>query len=155
MMRGGKAAVKRLVLEGLGWLLVAGGLAALVLPGPGLLMLFAGLALLSQQYEWAERRLEPVKRRALTTAAEGVETWPRIIGSVLGCLVLLALGVLWTWSPEAPAWWPTDERWWLPGGAATGITQVASALIALAMIVYSYRRFRVRGEDPSQTHANA
>src|SRR6476661_5029577 len=98
MMRGGKAAVKRLVLEGLGWLLVAGGLAA---------------------------------------------------------LVLLALGVLWTWSPEVPAWWPTDERWWLPGGAATGITQVASALIALAMIVYSYRRFRVRGEDPSQTHANA
>lgn len=155
MMRGGRAAAKRLVLETLGWLLVVGGIAALVLPGPGLLMLFAGLALLSQQYEWAARRVEPVKERALRTAADGVETWPRIIGSVLGCLLLMALGVLWTWNPEPPGWWPASESWWLPGGAATGITQVLSALVALAMIVYSYRRFRVRGEDPSQSRANA
>jgi hypothetical protein len=54
-------ALRRLALESLGWLLVVGGLAAIVLPGPGLLAIVAGLALLSQQYEWAQRRLEPVQ----------------------------------------------------------------------------------------------
>ena len=137
---GGRAA-KRAVLEGLGWLLVVVGVAALVLPGPGLLTLFAGLALLSQQYRWAERRVEPVKRRALKGAAEGVETWPRILASALGVLVLLGCGVLWVWSPPVPPWWPFPDSLWLPGGLWTGVTQVASALIAAALIVYSYRRF--------------
>jgi hypothetical protein len=143
-----RSAAKRLVLEVVGWVLVVAGIAALVLPGPGLLMLFGGLAVLSQQYEWAERRLEPVKRKALRGAAEGVESWVRItLSTVLG-VGLVACGILWIWSPAAPSWWMLDDRWWLPGGFATGITQVASGLIALALIVYSYRRFRVRGESP-------
>ena len=66
------------LLEVVGWILILAGLAALVLPGPGLLMLFAGLVVLSQQYEWAERRLEPVERVAKRAAAEGVETWLRV-----------------------------------------------------------------------------
>ena len=45
-----RAAARRLVLEGVGWLLVVAGLAALVLPGPGLLLLFGGFALLSRRY---------------------------------------------------------------------------------------------------------
>jgi hypothetical protein len=136
-----KAAAKRLALEIVGWALVIGGIAALVLPGPGLLMLFGGLAVLSQQYEWAERRLAPVKYRALKGAAESVETWARIVMSVTGVLLLVAAGILWIWSPPEPEWWPIHERWWLPGGLATAITQLASAVIALALIVYSYRRF--------------
>lgn len=138
----GAAAVRRLVLETLGWLLVVAGIAALVLPGPGLLGIFAGLALLSQQYEWAERRLEPVKERALKGAAESVETRPRIAVSVLVSLALMAAGVVWIWSPPAPGWWPVSDAWWLAGGWATGITQVVSGLIALAMIGYSVKRFR-------------
>ncbi len=137
-----KAAARRVVLETLGWVLLVVGIAALVLPGPGLLAMFAGLALLSQQYDWAERRTDPVKRRALKAAADGVETWPRIIGSVLGVAVLVALGILWIVKPPAPDWWPISETWWLPGGLGTGITQVGSAFIALGLIVYSYRRFR-------------
>jgi len=136
-----KAAAKRLALEIVGWVLVVAGIAALVLPGPGLLMLFGGLAVLSQQYEWAERRLAPIKYRALKGAAESVETWPRIVLSVTGVVLLALAGVLWAWSPEAPDWWPVDERWWLPGGWATAITQLASAVVALVLIVYSYRRF--------------
>jgi uncharacterized protein (TIGR02611 family) len=136
-----KAAAKRVALEVVGWVLVVAGIAALVLPGPGLLMLFGGLAVLSQQYEWAERRLAPIKYRALKGAAESVETWPRIVVSVAGVVLLTLAGVLWAWSPEAPGWWPIHERWWLPGGWATAITQIASAVIALALIVYSYRRF--------------
>jgi uncharacterized protein (TIGR02611 family) len=63
---------KRIALEILGWVLVVVGIAALILPGPGLLALAAGLAILSQQYEWAEKRVRPVERQAKKTAAESV-----------------------------------------------------------------------------------
>jgi hypothetical protein len=126
----------------LGWVLVLGGLAALVLPGPGLLALFAGLALLSQHYEWARRRVEPVKRAAFRTAADGVQTWPRIALSLLGVCCLLGLGAVWIWHPPAPGWWPIDDRWWLLGGWAAGVTLVFSGLVALALVVFSIRHFR-------------
>ena len=139
-------AAKRIVLETLGWVLLIVGIAAIFLPGPGLLGIFAGLALLSQQYDWAERRVEPVRLRALRGAAEGVETWPRIVASVLGAVLLMAFGVLWILGPPAPGWWPLPDSWWLPGGIWTGVTQVASGIIALALIVYSYRRFHGKPE---------
>jgi uncharacterized protein (TIGR02611 family) len=134
-------AAKRIVLEVLGWMLLVIGVAALFLPGPGLLCIFAGLALLSQQYEWAERRLEPVRLRALRGAAEGVETWPRVCFSLAGALILLACGLLWIANPAVPHWWPLPEGWWLPGGMWTGITQIASGAIAIALVVYAFRRF--------------
>jgi hypothetical protein len=128
-------------LETVGWLLIVAGFAALVLPGPGLLMLFAGLVLLSQQYEWAERRVEPVRLRALRGAALSVETWPRIAGSALGALAIASFGVLWLVGPVAPGWWPLAEVFWLPGGAWTGITLEISAALALLLLGYSFRRF--------------
>lgn len=138
---------RRIAIEVLGWTLVVGGIAALVLPGPGLLMLFGGLALLSQQYEWAERRLRPVEVMALKSAAHGVQTWPRIIASCAGALMIAAVGVAWGIRPAAPDLWPLADKWWLPGGWATAGTLVASSIIALAMIVYSFKRFR-GVEDP-------
>lgn len=141
---------KRIALESLGWLLLVLGIAAIFLPGPGLLGIFAGLALLSQQYDWADRRVEPARLRALQGAAEGVETWPRIILSVLGAIALAACGVLWIMRPDAPGWWPLAETWWLPGGLWTGVTQVLSAFIAVALIVYSYRRFHDNPEAVEQ-----
>lgn len=148
-----KQAARRVVLETLGWVLVVAGVAALVLPGPGLLAIFAGLVLLSQQYEWAERRLEPVKAKALRGAAESVETWPRIVVSTAIALALVAAGVLWTVRPAAPAWWPIDERWWLAGGWPTGLTEIVSGLFALGMIVYSYRRFHGRDDAPAESES--
>ena len=136
-----RGAARRVTLEVLGWTLVLAGIAALVLPGPGLLLLFGGLAVLSQQYDWAERRVAPIERRALKGAAESVETWPRIMVSSLLALVLIACGVLWIQRPPSPEWWPLSESLWLPGGWATGITQVASGIVALALIVWSYRTF--------------
>jgi uncharacterized protein (TIGR02611 family) len=133
---------QRVVLEVLGWTLIVVGIAALVLPGPGLLCLFGGLAILSQQYEWAERRMRPVEVMAIRSAAQSVQTWPRIAGSVSGALTLAALGVLWIIQPDAPGWWPLADKWWLVGGWATGITLIASSLIALATIAYSFKRFR-------------
>jgi hypothetical protein len=133
---------KRLALEILGWGLVVAGIAALVLPGPGLLAIFAGLVILSQQYEWAERRVEPVKKKALGGASDSVQTWPRIVVATLCAMAIVAFGVVWLMQPPAPSWWPVDEKWWLFGGWPPGITLVLSGLFAVGMIAYSYRRFR-------------
>jgi len=142
---GGRHA-KRILLEVVGWTLVLAGIAALVLPGPGLLMLFAGLVVLSQQYEWAERRLEPVERMAKRAAAEGVETWFRVALSTLGGLAILAFGALWIVDPDAPGWWPLRESWWLVGGPATGVTLVLSGFIALGLLGYSIWKYRLKGD---------
>ena len=143
----GGAAAKRLVLLVVGWTLVLVGIAALVLPGPGLLLLFAGLVVLSQEYEWAERRLEPVERMAKRAAAEGVETWTRVVLSTLGGLAVVGFGVLWSIDPAVPGWWPLSDFWWLPGAPAAGWTLVLSGLIALGLLAYSVRKYRVRGES--------
>ncbi len=147
-MRRGGAALKRVLLEGLGWVLVVAGIAALILPGPGLLMLFGGLAILSQQYEWAERRMRPVELRAKRAAAESVQSPLKIALSVLGAAWVTATGALWVWRPAVPDWWPIDDRWWLAGGLPTGITLVASGIVAFALIIYSYRTYH--GLDPDE-----
>ena len=149
-MKRGKAVLKRVLLETAGWLLVVVGIAAIPLPGPGLLGLFAGLVILSQQYEWAEKRVRPVEERALKAAADSVQTWPRILMSLAGVVWLCGIGTLWMVHPDAPAWWPVDDRWWLFGGFWTGVTLAGSGLIALAIIVYSFVRFR--GQD--EPHAD-
>lgn len=145
------AAGKRVLLEILGWALVLLGIAALILPGPGLLLLAAGLAVLSQQYEWAEKRVDPVFERAKQGAVEGMRTWPRLLLSLFGVAWLIGFGVLWILSPPAPDWWPLDEAWWLPGDWATGSSLVLSGLIVAGMLVYA-RRLAVREKRSSSLH---
>ena len=134
-------AARRIVLEVVGWVLLLAGIAALVLPGPGLILMFLGLAILSEQYTWAERWVTPVRLRALKGAAESVATWPRIVMSTAFALALMACGLLWIVSPDEPSWWPADAGLWLPGGLWTGVTQILSGILALLLIGYSYRRF--------------
>lgn len=134
--------LRRVGIEVLGWLLVVLGLLALVLPGPGLITLAAGLIVLSWRYTWARRLLVPVKKRAILLARKGVETWPRIISSICGALLLVVFGLFWGLRPPMPEWWPLGDTWWLPGGWNTSITLMASGVIALALMAYSYRQFR-------------
>lgn len=134
-------AAKRALFETTGWLVLLGGLAAIPLPGPGLLITFTGLQLLSRHYDWAERRVEMVRVRALRGAAQSVATWPRLAVSTLGVVLILPLGLVWIVSPPAPLWWPVAETWWLPGGVVVGVTQLASAVTALVLLGYSYQRF--------------
>ena len=143
-----------------GWVLLVLGVAALVLPGPGLLMIAAGLAILSQQYLWARRRLAPVRARALDAAEASVRSWLTITFSVLVALCGVALGVLWGLRPDPPGWWPLDERWWLPGGWGTGSSMIGSGCIALSLIAVSYWHFRVEeakqgdeGRTPAESAA--
>jgi uncharacterized protein (TIGR02611 family) len=136
----------------IGWVLTIGGVGLLALPGPGLLTLVAGLAILSQEYEWAERRLHPVKQKAFEAAAVGVETWPRIAMSTLGALVLIAVGVVWWVDPEIPELWFLGPR--LPfAGWGSGLSIVLSGFIGLGLLLYSIRRFRY-GPDPRSSVAD-
>lgn len=141
-----KRPLRELVWIIVGWILVVVGVVALVLPGPGMLMVFSGLAILSQRYEWAEKRLRPVEVAAMRGAAKGVETWPRIISSLLGSSVLIALGVLWLVLPAQPGWWPLPDWLWLPGGRMVGVTLIFSGLVAVGLVVWSYRTFRNKPE---------
>ncbi|WP_104160041.1 PGPGW domain-containing protein [Arthrobacter sp. ZGTC212] len=141
--------VRRTGIEVAGWLLIAFGLVALVLPGPGLLGLVGGLAVLSLRYRWANRLLRPVKAKAFKAAEQGVQTWLRISASITGALLVMATGVVWGVWARPPRWWPYSQSLWLPGGWGTGTGLILSGLIALALIAYSYRRFRGTG-SPQQ-----
>ncbi|HEX5797854.1 MAG TPA: PGPGW domain-containing protein, partial [Candidatus Saccharimonadales bacterium] len=127
-----------LAVEILGWSLLVAGIAALVLPGPGLLALFGGLTLLATRHKWAKRRLDPVRQAALKTAHNGVASLPKLIVSSLAALALICLGIFWGLGPNAPPWWPLDDKYWLIGGWGTGGTLIGSGIIAGTMLVYSY-----------------
>jgi hypothetical protein len=124
-----------------GWVLVVLGIAALVLPGPGLLLLLAGLVLLSQEYPWAARRVEPVRKKAYEVARASVSSPARIAISALGALLLIAVGVVWWLDPRIPRIGPVGPS--LPlGGWTTGSGIIISGLAALGLIAYSVARFR-------------
>ncbi len=145
--------LRRTGIEVLGWLLVLVGAVALVLPGPGLLTLTAGLVVLSLRYSWAKRLLVPIKKQAVLLARRGVQTWPRIALSALGGLSLIVIGLVWGIRPPPPVWWPLGEWWWLPGGWNTGITLMVSGLLAIGLIVYSFRKFRRPGVSSGRGEA--
>ena len=132
---------KSILLQAAGWMLVLVGLAALVLPGPGVLAIFAGMAVLATQYEWAERRIALVEKAAVQCAEASVKTLPRIVLSASGAFWLVGLGIYWGLGPAAPSWWPVAEKWWLAGGWGTGASLIASGVIALGLLAYSYLRF--------------
>lgn len=149
------SALRRVLVEAAGWVLVVTGIAALVLPGPGLLMMFAGLTALARHHAWAARWLGPMERRALEGAAQAVATLPRILLSTILALGVIACGGLWAWGPATPSWWPLDEAWWLPGGVAVAITQVASGLLAIGLLIYSCRRFGGRRREAATSKGGA
>ena len=124
-----------------GWVLVVAGVAALILPGPGLLLLLAGLILLSQRYEWAASRVEPVKEKAFGMAKAGVASVPRILLSATGAAALIAVGIIWWIDPRIPEIGPIGPD--LPlGGWTTGISVIVSGVVAAALLLYSIRRWR-------------
>lgn len=129
----------------LGWTLVIVGIPLLPLPGPGTIVIVAGVALLSRHYVWAQRILEPLRRRAIEAAKLGVETWPRIAMSALGGLWLFFLGLVWWAGPTIPEFELAGFQLGpeLPlAGWATGLGLIASAVVGWGLLAYSVKRWR-------------
>ena len=135
------APARRIAIGVAGWLIVLVGIAAIPLPGPGWMLLYAGVKVLSSEFAWAERWLDPIELRALRGAAEAVETVPRLVMSGIFAVGIGVFGVLWIVGTDVPGWWPVDDDWWLAGGRWTGITLLVSCVLAVALLAYSYRRF--------------
>ncbi|MBI2285604.1 hypothetical protein HYU82_02165 [Candidatus Saccharibacteria bacterium] len=53
-----KKSWRKIAIAAIGFPVVAAGIALLVLPGPGLLVIAAGLAILSLEFEFADRHLK-------------------------------------------------------------------------------------------------
>ena len=140
------AQVRRTTAAVLGWVLTVAGVVLFPLPGPGLLLLALGLALLAERYDWAARRVERVRLRALREAAAGVQTPARTAVTVAVTAGLGASGLLWLWSPPPPSWWVMPAWTALTGGRWSGLGQIGSGVVALALVYYSHRRFHGRPE---------
>ncbi len=144
-----------------GWLLVVLGIIAMPLPGPGLLILLAGLVVLSQEYDWAERRVEPVKKKAFDVAKASVSSYPKILLSALFACSIIAFGVFLGINPEIPHLatipalgpvGPIEVGPEVPlGGWTTGSSVIFSGLVALALLVYSFQRWH--GEAVAERRA--
>ena len=132
------ATVRGWVLTVVGWVLLLVGVVLFPLPGPGLLLMAAGLAILATQYDWAERRVDALRDRALDGARRGVATHRKAWTSLLVCALLASSGLLWVWAPAQPAWWALPGWTWLPGGLWAGLSQFLSGLLTLALVGYAY-----------------
>ncbi|MBM7508004.1 hypothetical protein JOE61_001818 [Nocardioides salarius] len=130
----------------LGWGLVLLGVVLYPLPGPGLLALAAGVHVLARADERVAARLAPWRERGLRAAARSVATWPRTLASLLGTTALAAAGVLWLVDPAPPSWWGLPGWAWLPGGTWSGVAQIASGALGVALVLWS--RARLGGTAP-------
>jgi len=128
--------VKRVLYTVLGGALLLVGLALLVLPGPGLILVVAGVAILARAFPRLERHLEPLRARAAQVAEESVRSRWRVAGSALVGAALIAAGLVWGLVPGLPY-----QGW------QVGASLLISGVILFALLIYSYRQVRGRGEQ--------
>ena len=141
-----KSVFERIGVEILGWMLIPLGIVLMPLPGPGLLIVVAGVGLLSRRHVWAQRILDPLRRKAVEAAKYGVATWPRIFVSFLGGVWLLVLGVVWWISPNIPQF----ELFDVSVGPALPGAGVVTALIIWAAAAAVWFRGALRGDRVSR-----
>ncbi len=60
--------LRKIVIGIVGVLVVILGFILIPLPGPGLLVIVAGLAILSLEFEWADRQLSKIKQKLETVS---------------------------------------------------------------------------------------
>lgn len=121
---------KSIVFTTLGLVLcVVGGL-LMVLPGPGLLLVLAGVVVLSYEFTWAQRLVEPVRTRALQAAEASISSPIRVAASIMAGLGLIAAGIGWIVLP------------WLPlSGVPSGLGLIISGFVLLGLLAYTARRY--------------
>ncbi|MSU76214.1 hypothetical protein EXS54_01950 [Patescibacteria group bacterium] len=85
-----------------GMLLVLAGLIMLVTPGPAFVVLPAGLYLLALEFDWAERLLEKVLKRAeqaqdnsfVKSTVHFIKKYPKISAALFAILVTIVVAVV-------------------------------------------------------------
>lgn len=115
----------KVVITSLGTLVICAGLVMMVAPGPGIVGILLGLAILSTEYEWADRWLAKAKQKAHEARVRAEEMDPRVrrrrlvLGGV-GVLAFVGVVVLWValydWPPLAvDGWnWLQGLAGWMP-----------------------------------------
>jgi uncharacterized protein (TIGR02611 family) len=119
-----------------GGLILAAGLAMIPLPGPGWLVVVLGLWVLSLEFAWAQRMLDPIQDRVIAGAhAAASNAWGTAL-SVLSGLGVIAAGIVWA------TWDTLPLSSWFTGGsvAASGVL----ALITIAWSVQDLKKKRAR-----------
>ena len=87
---------KRILVIISGSAVVIAGVAMLVLPGPGFLVIFTGLAILSSEFEWADRLKQSVRERAeLAAKATGVSLRAIVVVGIFFAVVLSVAAWIW------------------------------------------------------------
>lgn len=87
---------KRILVIVAGSAVTIAGVAMLVLPGPGFLVIFTGLAILSTEFEWAERWMDRVRARAEQAAkASGVSLRSVVIVGIFFAILMAAAAWIW------------------------------------------------------------
>ena len=124
---------RRIAITLVGAILIGLGVVLLVAPGPGFLVIALGLLVLGIEYEWARRRFEQARDKAVDLADQAAGNRLSSTFSLLFGVGMLALGVALIVTDGLPA-----------SGWATGISVIVGGLAILATIIYSLVTARQR-----------
>lgn len=117
---------RRIAITAAGVILLCFGTVLLVAPGPGFLVIALGFLVLGTEYDWARRRFEQVRDKAISLSDQAAANRLSATGSLLFGLGVLAVGIMLIVIERLPA-----------SGWATGISTVIAGLVIMATIVYS------------------
>lgn len=131
---------RRLVVTVAGGAILAVGVVLMVAPGPGFLVIALGFFVLGLEYDWAKRRFVTARRTAGQLADRAVARPASTVASMAGCLLMVAVGIVWGLVDQLPG-----SSWW------TGGSVIAGGLIALATVVVSLVHARPAGAPQTTT----
>jgi len=123
--------------------ILAVGVVLLIAPGPGVLVIALGFFVLGLEYEWANHYFERARRAGVELAERAVARPASTVLSVLGCIAIVAAGIVWALIDSLPG-----SSWW------TGGSVIAGGVIALATIVVSVVHARSRPVTGSGTESD-
>jgi uncharacterized protein (TIGR02611 family) len=83
----------KVVVTTVGILVIAAGVVMMVAPGPGILGLIVGLAILSTEYDWAERWLRKARQKAHEARVRAEQMDPKVRRRRLILAALVAVAV--------------------------------------------------------------
>jgi uncharacterized protein (TIGR02611 family) len=118
--------IRKVVLTLVGLAIMAVGVVMMVAPGPGVIVIVAGLFVLSFEYEWAQRRFEQLRDKAVDAAhATARSTWQLTL-AIASSIAIIGGAIVWGLQED----WPFSS-WTLSASL------IGSGLLALGTVVWS------------------